>query len=396
MKQQKYIRYILLPTTLLCLIASLFCGCSANSGKISKTGFYFDTMITVTLYGTRDEKILDDCFSLAGNYEKKLSNTITDSEVSKINEANGQFVTVSSDTLSLIKDGIRYGKISDGTFDITIGTLSDLWNFSEIAETAKSDENEVDASVVPSPEKIEAALAHVNYKNIEIKGNQVRLKDPQAKIDLGGIAKGFIADEMRSFLNKKGITSGVISLGGNVLTLGKKADHSSYTIGIQKPFSETGTSLGTLNVSDASVVSSGIYERYYRVNSKLYHHILDTSTGYPVENHLYQVTIISDISMDGDALSTTCFSLGLKKECSWWNRPMAWKPSLSPMTEQLHAVPESTGMIPYSFMPPDFRVLKTLHKNTPCRLTLHGVISCYKIIFFGHFSAQIPQPVHFS
>lgn len=127
-----------------------FCGCSANSGKISKTGFYFDTMITVTLYGTRDEKILDDCFSLAGNYEKKLSNTITDSEVSKINEANGQFVTVSSDTLSLIKDGIRYGKISDGTFDITIGTLSDLWNFSEIAETAKSDENEVDASVVPS------------------------------------------------------------------------------------------------------------------------------------------------------------------------------------------------------------------------------------------------------
>ena len=149
MKQQKYIRYILLPTTLLCLIASLFCGCSANSGKISKTGFYFDTMITVTLYGTRDEKILDDCFSLAGNYEKKLSNTITDSEVSKINEANGQFVTVSSDTLSLIKDGIRYGKISDGSFDITIGTLSDLWNFSEIAETAKSDENEVDASVVP-------------------------------------------------------------------------------------------------------------------------------------------------------------------------------------------------------------------------------------------------------
>ena len=107
MKQQKYIRYILLPTTLLCLIASLFCGCSANSGKISKTGFYFDTMITVTLYGTRDEKILDDCFSLAGNYEKKLSNTITDSEVSKINEANGQFVTVSSDTLSLIKDGNR-------------------------------------------------------------------------------------------------------------------------------------------------------------------------------------------------------------------------------------------------------------------------------------------------
>lgn len=135
----------------------------------------------------------------------------------------------------------------------------------------------------------------------------MRLKDPQAKIDLGGIAKGFIADEMRSFLNKRNHLRRDQPW-GNVLTLGKKADHSSYTIGIQKPFSETGTSLGTLNVSDASVVSSGIYERYYRVNGKLYHHILDTSTGYPVENHLYQVTIISDISMDGDALSTTCFS----------------------------------------------------------------------------------------
>ena len=96
--------------------------------------------------------------------------------------ANGQFVTVSSDTLSLIKDGIRYGKISDGTFDITIGTLSDLWNFSEIAETAKSDENEVDASVVPSPEKIEAALAHVNYKNIEDQRKSgAGVKDPASQ-----------------------------------------------------------------------------------------------------------------------------------------------------------------------------------------------------------------------
>lgn len=313
MKKHNNIWHILLPGMLLCIVVTLLSGCSTNSKKVSKTGFYFDTMITVTLYGTRDETILDDCFSLAGKYEKKLSNTIADSEISKINQANGQFVTVSNDTLSLIQDGIQYGKISDGKFDITIGPLSDLWNFSKIAETAKSDDNEVDASVIPSSKAIASALAHVNYKNIEIKGNQVRLKDPQAKLDLGGIAKGFIADEMRRFLNQKGITSGVISLGGNVLTLGKKADHSSYTIGIQKPFSESGTSLGTLNVDDASVVSSGIYERYYRVNGKLYHHILDTSTGYPVENHLYQVTIISAVSMDGDALSTTCFSLGLEK-----------------------------------------------------------------------------------
>ena len=121
-------------------------------------------MITVTLYGTRDERYWMIAFP-GRKLRKETSNTITDSEVSKINEANSQFVTVSSDTLSLIKDGIRYGKISDGTFDITIGTLSDLWNFSEIAETAKSDENEVDASVVPSPEKIEA---HWHMSTIKI------------------------------------------------------------------------------------------------------------------------------------------------------------------------------------------------------------------------------------
>lgn len=155
--------------------------------------------------------------------------------------------------------------------------------------------------------KIEAALAHVNYKNIEIKGNQVRLKDPQAKIDLGGIAKGFIADEMRSFLNKRNHLRRDQPWGKCPDSWEKGRSLFLYHW-YPKPFSETGTSLGTLNVSDASVVSSGIYERYYRVNGKLYHHILDTSTGYPVENHLYQVTIISDISMDGDALSTTCFS----------------------------------------------------------------------------------------
>jgi thiamine biosynthesis lipoprotein len=151
----------------------------------------------------------------------------------------------------------------------------------------------------------------VDYQKIEITGNQVRLVDPASKIDVGGIAKGYIADQMRAYLNGEGITTGVISLGGNVLTLGEKEGDDVYTIGIQKPFAETGTALGTIRIKDASVVSSGIYERYYRVDGQLYHHILDTATGYPVTNNLEQVTIISEKSMDGDALSTTCFALGL-------------------------------------------------------------------------------------
>jgi thiamine biosynthesis lipoprotein len=293
-----------------CMFCCLFTGCGAEK-KVSKSGFYFDTIITITLYGTNDESYINDCFSLAGEYEDKFSNTVEDSEISEINAAGGEYVTVSDETIELLNYGIEYGNVSDGLFDLTIGGVSDLWDFSDIAENLESEDNEADASVIPSDSKIKAALSHVDYKNIDISGNKVRLLDPDSRIDVGGIAKGYIADKMREFLNEKGITTGVISLGGNVLTLGEKADDEVYTIGIQKPFAETGTALATIKLKDASVVSSGIYERYYRVDGEIYHHILDTGTGYPVENDLWQVTVISTRSMDGDALSTTCFALGL-------------------------------------------------------------------------------------
>jgi thiamine biosynthesis lipoprotein len=295
----------------------MFCcllqGCGQSEvQKVSKTGFYFDTVITITLYGTADESPIDSCFSLAGEYENKFSNTIETSEISQINQAGGDFVTVSDETIELLQAGIEYGEISNGLFDITIGGLSDLWNFSEIAENLESEDNETDASVLPSDEAVAEALSHVDYQEIEIQGNQVRLSDPESKIDVGGIAKGYIADQMRTLLNEEGVTSGVISLGGNVLTIGPKAGNEDYKIGIQKPFALTGETLGLVQLKDASVVSSGIYERYYRVDGTIYHHILDTATGYPIRNNLEQVTIISDKSMDGDALSTTCFALGLE------------------------------------------------------------------------------------
>ena len=184
--------------------------------KVSKQGFYFDTIIQITLYGTTDEKYIDDCFDMAKKYEDMLSNTVSYSEVSKINDAAGkEYVTVSDDTLELIKNGIEYGDTSDGRFDITIGKLSDLWNFSEIAENTDSKDNEVDASVVPSDAQIQSELSHVNYRNIQINGNDVMLTDSKAKLDLGGIAKGFIADKMKAYLQSKKITSGIINLGGN-------------------------------------------------------------------------------------------------------------------------------------------------------------------------------------
>jgi len=168
---------------LIALLCSLLSGCSSETKKVSKEGFYFDTIITITLYGTDDEKYINDCFSLAKEYENKFSNTIKDSEISQINDADGKYVTVSDDTLELIQDGINYGKESDGKFDIAIGALSDLWNISEIAENSDSSDNEVDASVLPSNDDIKKSLAHIDYRSIEIKGNQVRLSDPGVKLD---------------------------------------------------------------------------------------------------------------------------------------------------------------------------------------------------------------------
>lgn len=296
----------------LTLCLGIFQGCGAQK-EVSKSNFFFDTIITIQLYGTNDESYIQECFQLAKKYENLFSATIETSDVSKINQNAGEFVTVDPETIDLIELGIVYGELSQGKFDITIGKLSKLWNFSEIAKNTDTENKEIDASYLPSPTQVQELLSHVDYTNIEIKENQVKLLDGNAQIDLGAIAKGYIADRMKEYLVSAGITSGFINLGGNVLTLGEKANGSGYNIGIQRPFSKTGDSIASVQVKDMSVVSSGVYERYYRIDGKLYHHILDTDTGYPYDNELYEVTIISKSSADGDALSTTCFALGLEE-----------------------------------------------------------------------------------
>lgn len=296
--------------TLVLAILLLFCqlasGCGTSSAPVTRSGFYFNTVISVTIYDKISEAVMNDCFALASQYEKYFSNTIPDSDISKINDADAAPVTVHDETIELLEIGIAYGKLSGGRFDITIGSLSDLWDIS-----TKALFEETDASMLPSDADIKAALSTVDYRNILIEGNEVTLLDPKAKIDLGGIAKGYIADRMKEFLNKNGITNGFINLGGNVLALGGKPNSEGYTIGIQKPFAQDNSAIASVVVTGETVVSSGIYERSFTVDGTLYHHILDTATGYPYDNGLSAVTIITANSVDGDALSTTCFSLGL-------------------------------------------------------------------------------------
>ena len=314
----------LLFFTFLFLVSALFSGCGdaspGSSGdedpgngspkttaserqdpekQVSKTSFFLNTVVTITLYGTEDGSLIEECFALCEQYETLFSRTLEDSEVYALNHRTAD--TVSGETLALIEAGLKYGDLSDGALDITIGSCSSLWDF-----TAK-------APSLPDRAALSDALAHVGSEKLSLYGNTSSFSDGKTMIDLGAIAKGYIADRLKDFLTENGAASAIIDLGGNVLCIGNKPDGGPFRIGIQKPFDPQGTPMLVVPVSGRSVVTSGIYERYFEEAGKLYHHILDPATGYPCENDLLSVTILSEHSLDGDALSTACFSLGLDR-----------------------------------------------------------------------------------
>lgn len=287
--------------------ALLLTGCSGAKSStqtdqdLTYTDMLFDTVIKIQILDPADESILDDLKKLCKKYDTMFSTTNTDSELYKLNHANGQPFTVSSETANLIQEGIHYSELSGGAFDLTIEPVSALWDF------------KADKPTVPSSDAIAQAVSHVDYTKVDIQDNTVTLEDPEAGIDLGAIAKGYIADQVKTYLKKQGIKHAIINLGGNVDVIGTKPDGSKYNIGIQKPFDESGEAITSVQLKDQTVVTSGIYERYFKKNGKLYHHILDPRTGYPCENNLYSVSIITDSSTKADALSTTCFLLGYEK-----------------------------------------------------------------------------------
>ena len=287
--------------------ALLLTGCSGAKSStqtdqdLTYTDMLFDTVIKIQILDPADESILDCLKKLCEKYDTMFSTTNTDSELYKLNHANGQPFTVSSETANLIQEGIHYSELSGGAFDLTIEPVSALWDF------------KADKPTVPSSDAIAQAVSHVDYTKVDIQDNTVTLEDPEAGIDLGAIAKGYIADQVKTYLKKQGIKHAIINLGGNVDVIGTKPDGSKYNIGIQKPFDESGEAITSVQLKDQTVVTSGIYERYFKKNGKLYHHILDPRTGYPCENNLYSVSIITDSSTKADALSTTCFLLGYEK-----------------------------------------------------------------------------------
>lgn len=271
------------------IICLLLIGCNEKPKNLKSSRFMLDTIVTLDI--NCDQKTLEEAFLLCEKYENLLSKTRKNSDVYKLNNAN-DYITVSKDTVKIIKRSVYFSGLSGGLFDITICPVTNLWDF--------------EGTTLPDRKEIEEAIKNVNYERIKTDGEKVFLDGTE--IDLGGIAKGYIADKLLSFFKEKNIADGIINLGGSVIVFGNK----EKSVGIAKPFSENEI-VAKVNLKNKSIVTSGTYERFIDIEGKIYHHILDPKTGYSCETDLNSATVIGDTSLDLDALSTICILLGKEK-----------------------------------------------------------------------------------
>lgn len=274
---------------------------------LSQTDFLLGTIVKISIYDSKvDSEIFTKVFAQIRDIEERMTvkKDIEKSEIIKLNKNAGRgYIELSPDIIYLLEKSKYYSDISRGKFDITIGPLVKLWSI-DTQEVSK-----------PTEEKINKARNLVDYRNLLIdeEENKAFLTQSGMEVDLGAIAKGYAADKTIEILKKAGINKAIINIGGNIYALGEKDKSTPWKIGIQDPFRPINNYLAYILVKDKSVVTSGSYEKRVEIDGRVYHHLLEPQTGYPVENNLAAVSIIHPSSTDADALSTTAFLLGLEE-----------------------------------------------------------------------------------
>ncbi|UTX36479.1 FAD:protein FMN transferase [Ligilactobacillus salivarius] len=269
---------------------------------LQKTYFALGTRINLTIFGCENPVILDKTYDLIKYYEDILTVNRDESEVMSINHAAGKYpVRVSEATYKLIRRSVQVSQEYLG-FNSLIGPLVKLWGIG------------FDNANVPEDKEIKSTLNLIDPQKITLNDNEmtVFLQDDGMELDLGGIAKGYIADRIKDFWHAFDISSGIIDLGGNLLLVGPQPKHDDalWRIGVQNPHDARGSAIGVVVTSECSIVTSGIYERHLEVDGKSYHHILDSKTGYPKQNNLASVTVFSKYSIDGEIETTNLFFAG--------------------------------------------------------------------------------------
>lgn len=276
-----------------------------EAGMMTALFYAFNTVVTLQAFGdpAQCRAAFDAAQARCRTFERLFSRTLPHSDISRLNAAGGQPVAISADTAALLRAARGYCAESGGLFDITVGSVVRLWDFAE--------------GRVPSQSAVEKALAQVDWRGVEVgdstegEGAWARLADPEAAVDAGGIAKGYIADALAALFENAGIQDFIVNLGGNVVAHGEKPGGRPWKIGLQDPRAKDGV-VGAVELRDASAVTSGTYERGFTCDGVRYHHILDPKTGFPVETDAAGATVIARRSIDAEGYSTTLVALGIE------------------------------------------------------------------------------------
>ena len=275
-----------------------------HSEPISRSELVMDTPCTITITQGGSESILDAVFARLEQIDGELSEQNPSSEIAAVNAAAGLHpVKVGDDAIAMLRKDLGYAEMSDGAFDPSVGPLVKLWGIG------------TDHARLPSKEEVKASLALVGWKDVVLdeQARTIFLKRKGMAIDLGSGTKGYATDEVVKILRSRGVKAAIIDLGGNIFVVGSKSAGKAWRVGLQDPSGTRGNYLGIASLVDKTMVTSGIYERYFEKDGKLYHHIFDTRTGYPVDNGLVSLTIVADKSFDADGCTTMLFALGREK-----------------------------------------------------------------------------------
>ena len=280
-----------------------FWGCKKEAMP-PQSQLHLGTVCTINLFDQGSTELYGQMFQKLKGIEQAFSVNLSDSAVSQINQSAGIApVVVPQEVIYVLQEALRIAERTSGAFDPTIGPLVDLWDIGG------------DNSQVPSQQAIDHARSLVDWRLVEIDSQRgtVYLPKQGMALDLGGIAKGYAADELVAIAQEAGIQQALFDLGGNIYAFGTKADGTPWRVGVKDPAQPGGSPALALAVQDRSVVTSGMYERFFEQEGIRYHHILNPATGYPVWNDIQSVTIVSKSSLLADALSTSVFVLGREK-----------------------------------------------------------------------------------
>ena len=270
------------------------------------TSFAMDTVMTFTVIHEDGDEIIIDAEQEIRRLENLLSVTLENSEISKLNAAAGkESVEISEDTMILLEAGKNLGAMTGGAFDIAISPVVKAWGFTE------------EEHHVPSQAELDTLLPLTDPDEVILDQMTAFLQKEGMAVDLGGITKGYASDQVASLLKGKGVESAIVSLGGNVYGIGTKPDGEKWEVALANPL-DANDYCGLISIKDQAVVTSGGYQRFFEENGKKYHHIIDPATGYPAENGLLSVTIISESGMEADVLSTALYVMGLEDALAYW------------------------------------------------------------------------------